>query len=69
MPRAGIPQAGDALGLQNAEVNYQLLYKNWPASEFTYQAQMMAGPVAAMAAELLTNRPAPIMPPIEIMVM
>jgi TolA-binding protein len=39
-------QRGDSLGLQNAEVNYQLLYKNWPGSEFTYQAQMMAGRVA-----------------------
>ena len=37
---------GDSLGLQNAEVSYQLLYKNWPASELTYQAQMMAGRVA-----------------------
>ena len=39
-------QTGDSLGLQNAEVNYQLLYKKWPASEFNYQAQMMAGRVA-----------------------
>jgi len=29
----------------------------------------MAGPVAAIAALLLTNSPAPIIPPIEIMVM
>ncbi len=29
----------------------------------------MAGPALAMAAELLTNSPAPIMPPMEIMVM
>ena len=33
-------------GLVEAEKNYQLLFQNWPGSEFTYQARMMAGRVA-----------------------
>ena len=28
---------------QNAENNFQLLFQNWPASELTYQARLMAG--------------------------
>ena len=33
---------------QNAEINYQLVFKstNWPVSELSYQAQMMAGRAA-----------------------
>jgi tetratricopeptide (TPR) repeat protein len=33
-------------GLVEAEKNYQLLYQNWPNSEFAHQARMMAGRVA-----------------------
>ena len=33
-------------GLVEAEKNYQLLFQNWPASDFAYQARMMAGRVA-----------------------
>jgi TolA-binding protein len=32
----------------NAELNYQLVFKNWPASDLAYEARMMAGR-AAMA--------------------
>jgi len=28
---------------KNAELNFQLLFQNWPSSELTYQARMMAG--------------------------
>jgi tetratricopeptide (TPR) repeat protein len=33
-------QNGD---FKNAELNFQLLFQNWPSSEFNYQARMMAG--------------------------